>query len=341
MKLVSLYILIILFLPYVGRADDNRPLYVEITELQSNSYKVQWKAPPSVPIFNMPIINLPDNCDNTNYISKPGYLGIDTTERHLVYRCEVSLEGQTITIDYPAFKPTVVSLIKFKYVTGEQYTKLISPQETSLQIPVAETASQVMRDYTYLGMYHIWIGIDHLLFLLCLLLIADSFHRILITITGFTVAHSLTLILSVLDLVWVPTPPVETVIALSIVFLATEIVKGNRNSLTWRYPVFVSSSFGLLHGFGFAAALSEIGLPQTEIFSGLLFFNVGVEIGQILFALNVILMMHLIKYSITPQVNQYLKVYLRKAVGYGIGSIASFWVIERFVLFTPHIFSQI
>ncbi len=120
------------------------------------------------------------------------------------------------------------------------------------------------------------------------MVIAGTWRRILITITGFTIAHSITLALSALGLVRVPIPAVEAAIALSIVFLAVEIVRGDKTSLTYRYPIAVSSSFGLLHGFGFAAVLGETGLPQTEIPAALLFFNVGVELGQIAFVLAVV-----------------------------------------------------
>jgi hydrogenase/urease accessory protein HupE len=131
-----------------------------------------------------------------------------------------------------------------------------------------------------------------------------------------------------------PGPPVEAVIALSIIFLATEIVKGPRQSLSWRYPIAVSSSFGLLHGFGFAAALNDIGLPQTERITGLLFFNVGVEVGQVLFAAAVIGATRLVKrlggagYS-----NAYRVALARTAAGYAVGGLAAFWMIERSAAF--------
>ena len=159
-----------------------------------------------------------------------------------------------------------------------------------------EEVTTVAVQYTWLGMEHIWIGFDHLLFVLCLIWIAGSLRRILITITGFTLAHSVTLALSALQIVVLPVPPIEAVIALSVLFLATEIARGEggfngakgangaSGALTWRYPIAVSSTFGLLHGLGFAAVLNEIGLPQTELVTGLVFFNVGVEIGQVVFA---------------------------------------------------------
>lgn len=181
-------------------------------------------------------------------------------------------------------------MIKYRANNGEQHTRLLKPNENNWSIPDAETPSRIAWDYTVLGLQHILAGFDHLLFLLCLLLVAGSWKRVLVTITGFSVAHSLTLVLSALEWVRLPLPPVEAVIALSIIFLATEIIKDNRETLTWRYPVAVSSSFGLLHGFGFAAALADIGLPQTELITGLLFFNVGVEVGQVFFASAVLIL---------------------------------------------------
>ena len=119
-----------------------------------------------------------------------------------------------------------------------------------------------------------------MLFLACLCYIAATPKRILITITGFTLAHSLTLVLAALDLVGIPSAPTEAAIALSILFLAREIHFGERRTLTWQYPIAVSSSFGLLHGLAFASALTEDGLPQTHVMAGLFMFNVGVEAGQ-------------------------------------------------------------
>ena len=156
----------------------------------------------------------------------------------------------------------------------------------------------------------------------------------LITITGFTVAHSITLALSVLDLVRIPTPPVEAAIALSVVFLAWEIVKDDETQLTFRYPVAVSTSFGLLHGLGFAAVLRDIGLPQMQLPTALLFFNIGVEIGQILFLLALLAAFLVLR----PALTRMLRVRgehgirwdtLTTPAGYVIGGLASYWMIDR------------
>ena len=244
------------------------------------------------------------------------------------------LANQAIKIQFPLYQPATSILIKYKALNGEQHTRLLSPDENQWQIPEAESPSRVALDYTLLGVQHIWAGIDHLLFLLCLLWIAGTERRVVITITGFTLAHSLTLALSALEWIRLPMPPVEAVIALSIIFLAVEIVKNNKQTLTWRYPVAVSSSFGLLHGFGFAAALEEIGLPQTELVTGLLFFNVGVEIGQLIFALGSIIIKRFFKQYLIPHLHPgSWQNTSRYGSGYLVGGLASFWLIERSVLF--------
>jgi hydrogenase/urease accessory protein HupE len=204
-------------------------------------------------------------------------------------------------------------------------------------IPEVESFGAVARDYLTLGVRHILEGYDHLLFLVCLMLIAGTGRRILITITGFTIAHSITLVLSALGLVRVPIPPVEAAIALSIVFLAVEIVRCDNNSLTYRYPIAVAAAFGLLHGFGFAAVLGETGLPQTEIPAALLFFNLGVELGQIAFVLAIVLVYQLIRFAGGTRMNRDVSIAalrpLQVPAAYAVGILASFWMIQRVATF--------
>jgi len=316
-------------------ADDNRPFHVEITEIHESTYSVRWSTPPTSTADNSPQVQLPKTCD---ILSPRDNLRAMPTVRHAagraIYRCQPSLSGQTIVIRFALDNPSVSSLIRYEALSGERHSRVLSPDQGEWQIPAKETTSQVAHEYTLLGIQHILGGTDHLLFIVCLLWIAGTGRRILITITGFTIAHSATLALSVLKVVTVPVPPVETSIALSIVILASEIVKGQNNRLTWRYPISVSCVFGLLHGLGFAAALSEVGLPQTELVTGLLFFNIGVEIGQVLFAGSVILVIYTVKrvLSLWPQKSS-LNRHSRAMAGYCIGSIASFWMIERCVSF--------
>ncbi len=187
---------------------------------------------------------------------------------------------------------------------------------------------QLFVTYIILGVEHILFGFDHLLFVLCLVYIAQTPRRIIQTITGFTLAHSITLILASLNVVRLPIAPMEAVIALSIVFLSVELNKNNKKTFTYKYPVAISSLFGLLHGFGFASVLADIGLPDTEKIAALLFFNIGVEIGQILF-----LAFLLILYFLLSKILKIPTDILRKIVSYICGIIASLWVIERLLGF--------
>ncbi|MDP6586685.1 MAG: HupE/UreJ family protein, partial [Anaerolineales bacterium] len=210
---------------------------------------------------------------------------------------------------------------------GQVFSQHLGPQQSRWRVPAEETITGVASQYTVLGIEHILSGYDHLLFLACLLFIAGGLRNIVITITGFTLAHSITLAAAALQWLYLPVPAVEASIALSIIFLARELVLNNRQTLSWRRPVLVSISFGLLHGFGFAAVLTEIGLPQTEVPAALLFFNLGVELGQLLFvmvaAFIFILLTRLVK--VVKRQHQGLQL----TCGYGVGILACFWLCER------------
>jgi hydrogenase/urease accessory protein HupE len=222
-------------------------------------------------------------------------------------------------------------LVRIQRLDGSSETARLNARSTSFMVKGAPELWSVVNTYLVFGIEHILEGFDHLLFVACLIFIAGTWRRILITITGFTLAHSITLTLAGLELVRIPIPPIEATIALSIVFLAREIALDKRDTLTWRHPIAVSASFGLLHGFGFASALAEIGLPQTEIPAALLAFNVGVEIGQVVFVASVILIFQLITQSLkslkADSANWVQKI--EKPMAYAIGSITMFWTLER------------
>jgi hydrogenase/urease accessory protein HupE len=315
-----------------ARAHESRPLYIEVTEKEPSVFAVRWKIPPSVDVRNAPEIRMPDGCAPVSDTgSGTGIL------RRQTYHCERDPAGGVLSIAYPAFNPSVSALVRISRVSGEKHSILASPDQTDVVIPETESFGAVARDYLKLGVQHILEGYDHLLFLVCLLLIAGTGRRILITITGFTIAHSVTLALSALGVVHVPVPPVEAAIALSIVFLAVEIVRGDKNSLTYRYPIAVAASFGLLHGFGFAAVLGETGLPQTEIPAALLFFNIGVEVGQLLFVAAVIGIYQAVRWIGKAAVNRDLSIEalrpLQTPAAYAVGMLAAFWMVERVATF--------
>jgi hydrogenase/urease accessory protein HupE len=193
---------------------------------------------------------------------------------------------------------------------------------------------EVVRTYTILGIEHILSGFDHLLFVLALVLLVQGTRRLLFTITAFTVAHSLTLAGATLGWVHVPGPPVEASIALSIVFVASEIVhtRQGRYSVTQHYPWVVAFAFGLLHGFGFAGALAEVGLPQSSIPIALLFFNVGVEIGQLMFV-GAVLTVIAVGWRAAQRLRLSQTAWLWRIAPYAIGGLASLWLVERVTAF--------
>lgn len=307
-----------------ARADDNRPLTVRVVEETPNDYRLTWKVPANIDGRFLPSLKAPRGCAvgrNVRLWSDP--LGNWREER---WRCTGGLAGGIIVIAYPTANPGLATIARVQFAGADEQTLLLQPQETRLAIPAAEQSQGVFLDFLTLGVEHIWLGFDHLLFVAGLLFIAGTPRRVLATITGFTIAHSITLALSALDVVRLPASAVEGVIALSIVFLAVEIVKGPRDTLTWRHPTAVAGSFGLLHGFGFAAVLREVGLPEDGLVTALFAFNLGIELGQVLFvALLMALLLGLRRLPAPSAVSPALQ----RAGGYAVGILASFWMFER------------
>jgi len=222
------------------------------------------------------------------------------------------------------------ALVRVVFLDGTSWVRRLTPQEPAAIIPARQSGWSVAGLYLKLGVEHILFGIDHLLFVLALLIITRGTWLLVKTVTAFTVAHSLTLALATLGYVHVPSAPVEATIALSIVFVAVEIVhlRQGRERLTARAPWIVAFGFGLLHGLGFAGALSEAGLPEGHVPLALLFFNVGVEIGQLLFIATTLCL-----FSLVRRIRIAGSRWAELAAPYAIGSIAMFWVIERVATF--------
>jgi hydrogenase/urease accessory protein HupE len=206
-------------------------------------------------------------------------------------------------------------------------------------VQAAPGAGEVAATYLALGVEHILFGFDHLLFVLALVILVRDWRRVAVTVTAFTIAHSITLAAATLGFVNVPGPPVEATIALSIMLVAVEILNARRGepSFTQRLPWLVAFSFGLLHGFGFAGALAEVGLPQHAIPVALLFFNIGVEAGQLIFVAAVLSLIWLSRYaaSLLFETGLVRRAFDRfdGAVAYGIGGVAAYWLIERTAAF--------
>jgi hydrogenase/urease accessory protein HupE len=322
MARLLLLLAVVLGIVAPAAAHDSRPVVVSIEQQADEAlFKLRRVVPPSVPVFNLPQIVMPAGCEAAG-----GQADGDLS----LYRCADGVAGRELAIAYPKFNPSLSTMVRVAWTSGETRSIVVPPDQLTVMIPDAETPAGVAGQYFWLGVEHILIGYDHLLFLACLLLIAGTFRRVLITITGFTLAHSVTLALAALDVVRVPVPAVEATIALSIVFLATEIARPRRDTLTWRYPVLVSSAFGLLHGFGFAAVLGEIGMPQTEVPLALLFFNIGVEAGQLLFIAAVMPLILLAGWFVRKKdVSSSTVLGIERPVAYAVGILASYWMIER------------
>jgi hypothetical protein len=235
------------------------------------------------------------------------------------------LVGSEITVH--GLQATLLDvLLRIEFLDGHTVTQLLRPAAPSFTVPGAEASGAPVATYLGLGVEHILLGIDHLLFVFCLLLLVRGFGPLLKTITAFTLAHSITLGLATLGYVHIPIAPVEAVIALSILFLASEIVRtwSGAPSLTARRPWAVAFAFGLLHGFGFAGALSEVGLPAGDIPLALLLFNLGIELGQVLFVAVVLALAFALR-KFMPACPELL----RRAPVYVIGATAAYWFIAR------------
>ncbi|MCA3572299.1 MAG: HupE/UreJ family protein, partial [Aestuariivirga sp.] len=243
--------------------------------------------------------------------------------------CEGGLKGRTITID--GLKSTLTDVLaRITWADGSVEVVRLTPEQPALVLKGAQTVWEVAQTYFILGVEHILGGIDHLLFVLALMLLIRDPWALVKTITAFTIAHSITLTGAALGYLSLPQPPVEAVIALSIAFVAREllVMKPGERRLSEAYPWLVAFSFGLLHGFGFAGALKEIGLPQADVPLALLTFNLGVEAGQLLFVAAILAL-----YRTASVMTRLPMAPIRTAIAYGIGTAATFWLLTRIYAF--------
>ena len=304
-------------------AHESRPVYLQLTLEEGGLVRALLKVPALGDRRLGLYLGLPTDCKQTNE-SSVSLINNAYTERS-TYRCEQSLFGRAVAIDGLASTLTDV-LVRVQRADGSTQVARLTPSSPSFQVEAVPGNLSLAITYMTIGMKHILLGIDHLLFVLALLLVARDLRTLVWTITAFTVAHSLTLAAATLGFVNSPQDPVEVVIALSIVFMAGEIARDT--SIAWRRTWSVAFAFGLLHGLGFAGALSEIGIPENAVPLALLFFNIGVEIGQLAFIFAVLAGIHLLRRwaPLRPAA-------ARIAIAYGIGTIASFWTIQRVVGF--------
>lgn len=306
-----------------ARAHEIRPAYLQIREVENQVYDLLWKTPAQGDMRLALNIDLPETCRD---VSQPRATMVDgAVIQRWRTTCTGGIAGRLIRIENLSQTLTDV-VVQFEPVAGTARTVRVTPDEPSFSIPLAQTWTEVGATYLGFGVEHILLGFDHLLFVLALLILVTERRLLLAAVTSFTIAHTLTLAGTTLGWVSLPGPPVEATIALSIMFLAVEIfrVRAGRQSLTARMPWLAAFSFGLLHGFGFAGALREVGLPADAVAPALLFFNLGVEIGQLMFisaVLAVIFVWRRLRAS-TPG-------WVLSAPVYLIGICSAYWFIER------------
>jgi len=304
-------------------AHEVRPAYLQISEIAPSKYDILWKTPAQGDMRLALNVILPPACRDVGE-SRATPVGGAFVQRWRT-ACDGGLAGQQIAIENLEASLTDV-ILRFEPLTGAAKTLRMDGATPRVTIPARQSVTDVGVTYFRLGVEHILFGFDHLLFVLCLLMLAGGAGRLLGAVTAFTVAHSIALAATTFGWLRLASAPVEACIALSIAFVAAEIIRVRQgaSTVTVRWPWIAAFGFGLLHGLGFASALREIGLPDDAVPLALLFFNLGVEAGQILFvgaALGLAICWR--KYG--PR----LPAWGWRAPPYVAGVLAAFWFLER------------
>ena len=322
MKLLAALVCALVAFAHPARADDLRPGYLEWTEQAPSQWQVTWKAPLLGGLATRSKPVLPKGC--TVARAQRQFVGPTVVETFRV-RCTAPLAGRMLGLAGLESGFTD-ALLRVAPLGQPVQAARLTPQQPQVMAATRASASSVWRTYLGLGFEHILLGFDHLLFVVALVLLIGGWRRLVATVTAFTVAHSLTLAATTLGLVSVARKPVEICIALSIVLVAREILRppNTEPTLARRAPALIAFAFGLLHGFGFAAALAEIGLPEGEVPLALFAFNVGVEFGQLAIVAAML--------AAIAMVARFATNWQRPATiagAYAIGAVATAWLIER------------
>jgi len=321
-RLVIALLLALAALTIPARVHEIRPAYLQIAEVADGQYDLLWKVPTNAGMVQ-----------DIRPGFAPGFMltqlpGQTVVEGFVLFRYRLSgtqaLAGTELRIDN-LDRTTIDTLVDLRLRDGTHDSLLLRPRSNAVLIPAVPSAWGVVKSYTRLGVKHILTGVDHLCFVAALMLVVRGWPMLLKTVTAFTLAHSITLGLATFGYVALPIPPVETLVALRILLVAAEAVhlRHGRTSLATLWPWLVAFAFGLLHGFGFAGALQQIGMPQRNIPLALLFFNVGVELGQLAFIAAILGSLALLRRLVT------LPAAAPLLAAYGIGTVATFWVLER------------
>jgi hydrogenase/urease accessory protein HupE len=326
MRRTAWLLLLLWFTGLTAMAHESRPAYLELNETAVGRYDVLWRTP-VLSGMRLPIALRFAEGMRTVVEPMESELNDSLIERRVIDAGPAELAGQRI--EFIGLQASITDvLVRVSRLDGSLTTTLVHPTQPWIEIAATPGAHSVAGAFLVHGIQHILGGFDHLLFVFGLLLLVSNGWMLVKTITAFTLAHSITLALAALGAVQLPGPPVEATIALSILLLAMEIARKNRGevSFTVQWPWVVAFCFGLLHGFGFAGALADIGLPKHDLPLALFTFNVGVEIGQLMFVALVLSLRALLLRCRLPAP---ARLYARPIASYGLGTLAAFWFFER------------
>ena len=328
MRLAFRLILLLATLEGYIFAHEMRPAYLQLRQTGADSYDIFWKVPAVGDDLRLSLyVRFPHNCSN---VTEPrGSFANNAYTEQWKVKCMGGLAGETLRI--AGLTATLTdALVRVERLDGSYQTLRLTSSSPSFVVEAAPLRFEVARTYLGLGIEHILTGVDHLLFVSGLLLLVSGVRRLLFTVSAFTLSHTVTLTLATLGFVHVSPAPVEAVIALSILFVAYEVLRKRENpeGLAQRKPWLVAFSFGLLHGLGFAGGLSAAGLPAGHIPLALGFFSAGVEVGHFSFVATALLMMAMARKSVLK-----LPDWSRRIPPYAIGGMASYWLIARLSAF--------
>ncbi|MCG8633511.1 MAG: HupE/UreJ family protein [Desulfobacterales bacterium] len=323
MKSLFFILLCALWVALPVNAHEVRPAYLMLEETADNQFSVLWKTPVTGGYAPRIELVLPEGCEQKSGTFTEVRDGAYIRSRTMACSPE-GLDGREISVK--GLSGTLIDvIIRISWKDGREEQLLLTPDQTRTVIGTPQKDTRA-RMFLPMGITHILEGADHLAFVMCLLLFVRRFVPLLKTITAFTLSHSITLFLVSLGIISVPAAPVEAMIALSIVLLAAEALRNSPGPISgvWK----MTFVFGLLHGLGFAGALQGIGLPESGVLPALLFFNLGVEIGQLIFVLSVLAILgglERIRAGSRPVVERY--------TANLVGMAGVFWVITRVTAF--------
>ena len=332
-SLIVIIVLISGFLFGTASAHESQPGSLEIKQLTRDRYDITWRAPIYYGKPHPAQLQLPQDWQTIGQPTERRR--VDATVFHRVISTGgKSIEGKIIR--FPGLEATITDVfVRLTRLDGTVMTTVARPTKTWAELRGERPWHTTAGEYLGLGFHHILMGVDHLLFVLGLLLIVKGRMMLLKTITSFTVAHSITLAIATLGYAKAPLPPLNAAIALSILFLGPEIVRSRQGetSLTIRFPWLVAFAFGLLHGFGFASGLSTTGMPKAELPWALLWFNVGVELGQLVFVFLALAL----AWSFRALEIRWPR-WAQALPGYTVGSLGAYWTIQRTVILMGGLF---